>query len=540
MKKLTRVSSKLIILSIIPLLIFSGILFVSIKVTNERAHQSQKTIEFRLNQTQKINLIIRTFTSNIIDTSHKVRTGMMLWQDAQTQVEQGKQIIDKEWQDYLSADLSPKEIAITKDMQPLYKKSQAAIDKIHSIIVEASSYSMGNYIDLRMYIFLEPFLIKLDELTELQKVLANESIKQNNTLTTQTNQIVFIAICIIAILVLVLGLSIYNSIRNPLKHLHDVIIGVEKDSNLALRVNLKNNDELGEIGQSFNTMMERIVVFVNTLAQIGTSLDSAASNTLITCKESKGQLSDTQSALSNTSASIEQMENAIAVTQTHTEETIIVSKDADQLAGENYQVVEESAIQIKQLAQAINNSADQMNILREHGQQINSVLTVIKTVAEQTNLLALNAAIEAARAGEQGRGFAVVADEVRSLAQRTQESTTEIESVIANIRKATDDAAAQMRENAELANEGAQTIKDTENSLEVITGSFANIIDKNEYINRNQQEQLQAVKEVNDMMSRIFNLSEQNSDNTDKVLNDAKVVEHLSVDLKTALKQFNY
>ena len=197
-------------------------------------------------------------------------------------------------------------------------------------------------------------------------------------------------------------------------------------------------------------------------------------------------------------------------------------------------------MQIKQLAEAINQSADQMHVLREHGQQINSVVTVIKAVADQTNLLALNAAIEAARAGEQGRGFAVVADEVRTLAQRTQESTVEIESVIANIRQATDEAAAQMRTNALFADDGAETIRTTEASLHVIIESFANIIDKNKLINHNQSEQLQAVNNVNNMMNQIFSLSQKSKDTTELVLGNAKDVENLSSKLKTALTHFQY
>ncbi|NQY86696.1 MAG: methyl-accepting chemotaxis protein [Colwellia sp.] len=540
MKTLARVSSKLIILSLVPLLIFSAIIFVSMKITVERYQHSQHTLEFRLSQTQRLNLIIRTFTSDIIDTAHKARSGMVLWQDAQKQVDLAKKTINQQWQDYNATHLSSQEVKIVNSMAPLYLNSVEAMDTISAFMVEASSYSMGSFVDLRMYGALEPFLLKLDQLVLLQKELARKEIIVNVQLASKSNQTLFLVVSGIAFAILLLGLSIFRSISKPLKHLQQTIVNVEKQSNLALRVTLNSQDEFGEIADSFNTMMDRIVEFIGTISNIGSSLDNATENTLTACIEAKSQVSCTQDELANATVSIEQMTRAVEITQAHTEETITVSKGADTHAANNVTIVKKSALQIKQLAEAINHSADQMHVLREHGQQINSVLTVIKTVADQTNLLALNAAIEAARAGEQGRGFAVVADEVRSLAQRTQESTIEIEAVIANIRKATDEAAAQMRKNALFADDGAETIKTTEKTLSVIMASFTDIISKNEFINHNQGEQLLAVKDVNNMMTQIFSLSQKSKDTTELVLGNAKDVENLSLKLKAALTQFCY
>lgn len=538
MKILNRVSSKLIILSLVPLILFSFIIFASVKLSTERHAHNQQNLETRLSQTQRLNLIIRTFTSNIIDTAHKARSGMELWQDAQVKIKAGESIINQQWHDYKKGNLSEQESELVVSMKPLYQKSTESIKKIANFIEQASSYSMGNYVDLQMYAALEPFLLQLDRLVILQQQLANEDRIINNRLTEQTNQILFISIMVVALIILMLGWSIFKSIRTPLKHLQRTMINVEKESNLSLRVALTNQDEFSEIGHSFNAMMNRIVDFVERLAEIGTTLDSATDSMILACQEAQKKVNSTQNELSNANVSIEQMSKATEETQIYTENTIVVSKDADAHATNNFTIIEHSSKQIKQLADAIGHSTGQMDSLKEHGQQINSVLTVIKTVAEQTNLLALNAAIEAARAGEQGRGFAVVADEVRSLAQRTQESTGEIETVIANIRKATDEAAQQMRQNEEFAIKGAQTIKDTETNLQVITRSFSEIISKNEQINQNQCEQLQAVKDVKNMMDRVFSLATKNKENTNDVLGNAKSVENLSTELKAALTQF--
>ena len=540
MNKLNRVSSKLVILSLVPLLMFSSIIFACIKLSTERHSNSQLKLEERLSQTQRLNLIIRTFNSKIIDTTHKARSGMELWKDAQEKVNSGKIIVSQQWQSYKNGELSKQERKLLQSIEPQYLKSHEAIEVIANFMEEASSYSMGNYVDLKLYPSLEPFLLGLDQLVMIQKKLAYEEKLLNNKLTKQTNTIIFAAVIVIALISLLIGWSISKSIRIPLKHLQRNMIDVEKNSNLALRVELNNQDELGEIGQSFNAMMDRIVGFVDSLASIAVTLDSATESTIVACQTAKEQMDSTQSELSNAQVSIEHMAKVVEMTQTHIESTIAVSKDADAHAFENLKVVEQSSTQIKQLAEEIGHSTFQMNSLKEHSQQINSVLTVIKTVAEQTNLLALNAAIEAARAGEQGRGFAVVSDEVRSLAQRTQQSTGEIETVIANIRKATDEAALQMQRNEDFANQGAKTIKDTEVNLQVITSSFTEIISKNETIGQNQNDQLQSVTDVQSMMDRVFSLSLRSKENTNNVLNNAKSVENSSAELKAALTQFRY
>ncbi|MCJ8274900.1 MAG: methyl-accepting chemotaxis protein [Psychrosphaera sp.] len=540
MNRLTRVSSKLVILSLVPLMIFSILIFGSMKMSSQRYEDSQQALAQRLGQVQRLNLIIRTFNTHIIDTAHKARSGMILWPDAESLVVAGQKSIASHWQTYQHSSLLPQELKLVNAIKPLYVEAQGAMDKIAGYMAQASSYSMGNFVDLQMYGALEPFLLKLDDLVTLQKQLASEQISLNRDLTANTNRLLGVVVICVGVAILLFSLSIFRSIRKPLKHLRKTMANVEKYSNLGLRVDIKGNDEFNEIGQCFNAMMDRIVEFVGTLVDIGASLDNAADSTLLACLEARGQVNSTQDELANAAASIEQMAKSVATIQAYTEESTMVSKDADSHALNNFNVIQQATRQIKSLAQAINESAEQVNILRDHGQQINVVLGVIKSVAQQTNLLALNAAIEAARAGEQGRGFAVVADEVRSLAQRTQESTREIETVIVNIREATDEAASQMRKNAEFADEGAQTIQQTEKSLQLIMGSFSDIINKNESINTNYNEQLQAVRGVNSMVLSIFNLSQKSTNNTEKVLSNAKDVENLSLKLKTALAQFCY
>jgi methyl-accepting chemotaxis protein len=540
MNKLKLVSSKLIILSVVPLIVFSAIIFACMKLSGDSHRSAHQVMQSRLLQTQRLNLIIRTFSSNMIDVANKARAGMVLWDEADSSVSEGRSEIDEQWQAFLLSNLSAEEQEGVEQLTPAYQNAMAAVDQISTYIQGASSYSMSNYVDLQMYPAFEPFLSGLDELVLLQKKLATDDITSNAQMVNDVNRLIVLIVIVMAVIIMILGLLIYRSIRQPLKRLRKTMRDVEKQSNLGLRVEINSQDEFDEIGVCFNRMMDRIVEFVGDLTHIGQSLDFAAQNTLMACQDAKGQADSTQGELSNAATSIEQMTRSAESIQLYTEQTRSVSKDADSHALNNFNVIRQATSQISSLADAINHSAEQVNILREHGQQIDSVLTVIKAVAEQTNLLALNAAIEAARAGEQGRGFAVVADEVRALAQRTQESTREIEVVIDNIRLATDEAATQMYKNADHANQGAEAIRETEKSLQVVMQSFADIITKNQSINTSYNEQIQAVRGVNSMVYSIYSLSEKSTGNTQKVLNNAKDVENLSVKLKTALAQFCY
>ena len=540
MNKITNVSSKLLFLAGIPLVFLVGIIFSIMIIGAQNNETSQKTIETRLNQTQIINSIIRAYTHNIIDVAHKARTGMLLWSDAESTVAVGKKSITTNWKALNAIALNAEESKLVKESKPLYEQSLQTIEKLEGYIKEQSSYSMGNFVDLDLYTSLDPLLAKFDSLVLLQSRLASSEMEETSNATAQLNWMLSIATGVVILAVMLLAASIIRSIKTPLSQLKDTMHAVENQSDLSLRVEVKSRDEFAEIGNSFNQMMEKIGLLVNSILESGEMLEQAAENMIAACQQANSQTSATQDELSSAATSVEEMTQTAVSIQQFTEQTAQVTEEADAFVAKNFTTLKESTVHIRQLAAAINQSAEQVNILREHGQKIDSILSVIKTVAEQTNLLALNAAIEAARAGEQGRGFAVVADEVRGLAQRTQESTKEIESVIANIRDATEIAAEQMHSNADNVNKNAAAFQQTEETLQRIMSSFSNIIEQNSAAKEIFNEQTQAVKSVNETVHRIYSLAENSASTTNNAFDNAQKVEKLSSKLKDSLTSFNY
>ena len=220
------------------------------------------------------------------------------------------------------------------------------------------------------------------------------------------------------------------------------------------------------------------------------------------------------------------------------EQAAAAVKGANDQALEGLSVMSQTTQGITELAQEVKSAADVINQLEAESQSIGSVLDVIRGIAEQTNLLALNAAIEAARAGEQGRGFAVVADEVRTLASRTQQSTEEINEMIARLQKGTSDAVSVMNEGSSKATSTVELAGTSANALEKIVDSVSTISEMTIQIATAAEEQSAVAKEIDQSVVRISKLSEESGENSNHVLESSTSLNDLGGKLKRIIDTF--
>ncbi|WP_371106547.1 methyl-accepting chemotaxis protein [Pseudomonas sp. CF161] len=211
---------------------------------------------------------------------------------------------------------------------------------------------------------------------------------------------------------------------------------------------------------------------------------------------------------------------------------------ADQQAREGDRVVSEAIAQIERLATEVGNSTDAMSHLKHESDKIGSVLDVIKSVAQQTNLLALNAAIEAARAGEAGRGFAVVADEVRSLAQRTQKSTEEIEELIVGLQSGTQQVATIMDNSRGLTESSVELTRRAGGALENITRTVSAIQAMNQQIATAAEQQSAVAEEINRSVLNVRDVSEQTSAASEETAASSAELARLGIHLQSLVGRF--
>ncbi|MDD2048101.1 methyl-accepting chemotaxis protein [Pseudomonas putida] len=297
-----------------------------------------------------------------------------------------------------------------------------------------------------------------------------------------------------------------------------------------------------EMGQLQNSMQAMIVSLRELIGGIGggiTQLSSAVEQLAAVSEQSKVRIAQQKDETDQVATAMNQMSATVHEVAQNAELASQAATTADQQAQLGDQVVGEAVAQIEQLAQQMDHSIDAMHQLAGESQRIGSILDVIKSVSEQTNLLALNAAIEAARAGEAGRGFAVVADEVRGLAQRTQQSTEEIEQLIGNLHDGTDQVTRLLDSSKILTRDSVELSRKAGDALGQITHTVSNIQGMNQQIATASEEQSAVAEEINRSVINVREVSDQTSAASEETAASSVELARLGRELQTLVGRFS-
>ena len=330
-------------------------------------------------------------------------------------------------------------------------------------------------------------------LADLQENLKNFNQRRNQDFlqafatveedTEATNSIgIVIGIATIVLLFAVaipISLSIKSSLTDIIGSMKNI---AEEDGDLTVRITTQNQDEIGDLVFWFNSF---IVKLHNAIEQtVGTAKPLAKAVDSIRELTHRSQIifEEQQASAEQSKLSVEEMNQSVERISQNAQQASESAGEATTEANKGFEVVQETVSSIIQLADNITDSSSAVNKLEQGSNKVNVVLEVIKGIAEQTNLLALNAAIEAARAGEQGRGFAVVADEVRNLASRTQESTEEINVILDELKSAADDAVSKMELSQNMAENSVTNANLAGDSIQGITTKIVKIDKMNQEI----------------------------------------------------------
>ena len=349
----------------------------------------------------------------------------------------------------------------------------------------------------------------------------------------------FVISCIIA------GLSIglFNfwllnkMLLQRLKRIGEVANAIS-NNDVSQKCSLESNDFIGDMAGSFNLMSQNLRTMINRIADVSNELGSASAEMISETQTAQSGIVQQRQDTQNVAIAMQSMNDTVLEMSQHTQAALDSVNEANTATAKGTQVVNSAVSSIGELAEQVKNAAVVIQRLEKDSETIGNVLDVIKDIAEQTNLLALNAAIEAARAGEHGRGFAVVADEVRILASRTQTSAKEIEETIAHLQTASIEAVRVMNLGSKKANESVEQASDAGKSLLAIESAVSHINKMNTQIATASGHQRQQAEMVNHNIEQIRAVAENVASGAAQTYASSSQVGHLSTQLGKLIGQF--
>jgi methyl-accepting chemotaxis protein len=372
--------------------------------------------------------------------------------------------------------------------------------------------------------------------------IANNRVKTDETVAGQliqsSIQTMLLVLAITILITIGLAIMISSSVGIPLSIMQKTMLEIQNMHDFTRRIEILNKDEIGLTAQTFNELTQSIHSALLHLLEDANQVSRAA-NELSTASQqlavSSGQQSSSASSIA---ATLEQVNVSIGNVTNSAREAVDISRQSGNLSNQGGDIIHNATSAMMLIAETVQQTSSTIEDLGQQSYQISSVVQVIKDVADQTNLLALNAAIEAARAGEQGRGFAVVADEVRNLAKRTTKATEEISQMIKTMQTSTGNAISVMSAAVTKADEGAVIARQAGDAINQIKMGSNKVVEVVNCISDSLMEHNSASNNIATQVELVAHMAEENNAAVGQTASAAARLEKLASDMRSTVSKF--
>ncbi|EGM77559.1 methyl-accepting chemotaxis protein [Rheinheimera sp. A13L] len=492
------VKIRLLLLVCVPLLVLVAISLISVREMGHLSDGATSIYNDRVVPLKQIKQVADAYAVASVDLLHKYRGEVITASEAVQQLQQQAQLADQVWLAYLATSLTKEESSLADKAKQQMVIFQQKLQDYQQQITDGSLFKRsGKDFNTELYSLADPLSTSLAALIDIQLLEAEKFKVQAAEQYQFFMQLFVVALLLVFICLGGLSWLIYRSIHNPLHQLQQAISVVGDKSDLRIRAEVTGTDEIAITAAAFNQTISRVHQFFTELADAVSQLAAASEQMSQISQQVSGTAFEQEQQANLIATAVNQMSAAIQEVAGSALATSEQANDVDQKTQQGYQKVIQNVGSIEQLSGVISGASVVIEQLNGESEKITQVLAVIQTIAGQTNLLALNAAIEAARAGEAGRGFAVVADEVRTLATNTQKATESIRAMIDNLQASAREAVHAMAQSGQYASASVANAKEAGAVLEDIKSSVGTIVDMNVQISAATEEQTIVAEEIN-------------------------------------------
>jgi len=431
--------------------------------------------------------------------------------------------------------------SIAEELSESFSSIEGLLSADAGILFHKRSQLTANQQAKDMLKALEEDTVKANEILDKQVELANQATIASGELVKSSvssgkNLTIIIAIGSIIIAVVIARYTLI-SITRPLSRVNDML-NIVSSGDLSRKLDESGKDEFAQLSKNCNLLIDSLRNLIEGIVNRSSQLAAAAEQTSAVTAESTTAIEEQRNQVEQAASATTEMSSTSQSVLSSANDALGEIKHADDEAERVKTISGRNRQTIEQLASEVDSAAQVINQLQQDSASIGGILDVIRGIAEQTNLLALNAAIEAARAGEQGRGFAVVADEVRTLASRTQESTSEIQTMIESLQSGAGKAVTVMDAGKSKASDCVNQSEEADKALETITHAVHEAFDRSSQIATAAEEQSVVAHEISENLESIVAIAEQTTAGSQQTAASSSEVARLSEELQQSVQEF--
>jgi methyl-accepting chemotaxis protein len=489
---------------------------------------------------EQLKVISDMYAVDIVDTSHKLRDGTLSWGDGRKNLSEARKKIAEQWKEYTSTSLVEDEKKLVDEAAPLMKSADETIEKLVSIFAREDKEALSRFTATSLYPAIDPITDKISKLSVLQLKVAKQEFEKSDSYFNKGKVWLTLLIVLSVLVSAFLATLVIRGLLRELggePHYVKEIASTVANGDLSVSVTLNPRDN-GSILFAMRTMVESLRDLVSQTVNISMNIASASSQLHATSDQIATGAEEVAAQTSTVATASEEMASTSAEIAANCTNAAESSKRTSESASTGAAVVQETIVGMGKIAERVKQTAATIDALGTRSEQIGEIIGTIEDIADQTNLLALNAAIEAARAGEQGRGFAVVADEVRALAERTTKATKEIGTMIKAIQSETKEAVRSMEEGVSEVEKGAVSSEKSGESLREILDQINEVTMQINQIATAAEQQTATTSEITANIHQVTEVVSQSARGAEETSVAAAQLSEQSQQLQTLVGKF--